>query len=122
MKRSRRVVLFATLLAVVMISVACGGGGEDEDLQASPTEQETVASESPLPSPSPSATEPSPIPSVATEPSCQPVEEPEIPPDSSEHFSNPNKVLTAADFTSNPPAAGKHKTGTLEAGQVYTEP
>ncbi len=100
-----------------MAAVACGGDGEED--QAQSTEQETDAPESPTPSAS--VAEPSPTASIAAEASCQPVEEPEVPADAADHYANDKKVLTAADFTSNPPVAGKHKDGTLQGGQIYSE-
>ncbi len=118
--RSLRIALLATLLCVVLASVACGGGDDSPPGEGDGTDQETVASESPTPSASEADVSASP--SVAAEGSCVPVEEVEEPADSTEHYSSDNKVLTAADFTSNPPATGKHRNNTLQAGQIYAEP
>ncbi|MDQ3956525.1 MAG: DUF3105 domain-containing protein [Actinomycetota bacterium] len=120
MSRSLRIALLATLLSVVVASVGCGGGDENSPGDQADVTEESTASESP--SASASVAETSASPSVAAEPSCEPAEEVEEPANSTEHYTNSNKVLTAADFTSNPPATGKHKTNTLQEGQIYREP
>ena len=119
MNRRFRIALLATLLCVVVASVACGGGNDEDSPgdQADVTEEESTPSESP--SASASVAEASPSPSVAADPSCESVEQI---PESGGHYSNPDKVLTADDFNSIPPAAGKHKTATLQTGQLYREP
>lgn len=119
MNRGFRIALLATLLCVVVASAACGGGNDENstgDQADATTEEESTPSESPSAS---ASAEASASPSVAADPSCEPVEQI---PETGGHYSNPNKVLTAEDFSSNPPATGKHKIATLQVGQVYREP